>query len=91
MTQTATQPREQVLVATDFGYGDLDRLLGRIVGAMTGHTSAEVPDPRRGASPSATVIEYRFRFDRDVMRNTVAHGHGCSAGFVCHVEDVDEQ
>lgn len=78
----------QQLVAIDFvGAGDSGNLIDRLGDALVGCSSRFIPDARRGAAPDATVLEHRFEFDTSKMRNTVAHGHGCAAGFIVHVED----
>jgi hypothetical protein len=76
----------QTLVATDFGNGDIDRLVTRIGDAAVSVHAGCAPDPRRGAAPDALVPVVRVEFDTSMLRNTVAHGIGCAAGFVVHVE-----
>jgi hypothetical protein len=66
------------LVTFDYGRGDAERLLERLADytvAIERSVYGEIPTMR---------ITLRSGFDG--LRNTVAHGMACSAGFVCHVE-----
>ena len=38
------------------------------------------------ASNGKPVLRITFDDSFDGMRDTVAHGHGCATGFVCHIE-----
>lgn len=79
-----TEIRTQTLVLMDYsGEGDLKAVLTKVpwVDRSTGVT-AHYRDPDR------TVPTHRIVFDIDQIRNTNAHGIGCNAGFVCHIEET---
>lgn len=86
-----TAGRSYVLVALDLGgvicspeelAARLDRCAGRP--AVLAVEVAQVPDPRIGAEPGATVTEARFTIDAAALRNTYAHARGYGAGYVVH-------
>lgn len=78
----------RTLVALDFGADrsgnapDLDRLRDRIGAALIDVATDEVPHWRTGEPQTRHLV----RFDADELRDTHAHGIGCAAGFVCHLE-----
>lgn len=82
MTTTPTY----TLVAEDFGKGDAKALLARLGTAAVTITETSRTMTTRGEERTINGLRIVMDGSFDGMRNTVAHGHACSAGFIAFCE-----
>lgn len=86
-TTTAVRTtRTYTLVAEDFGNGNAETLFSRLGTAAVTITATTRTMTTRGQERTITGFRVEMDGGFDGMRNTVAHGHACAAGFVAFCE-----
>jgi len=85
-SREATMNTTYILVAENFGNGNAEALFARLGSAAVTITETTRTMTTRGVERTIPGFRIEMAGGFNGMRNTVAHGHACSTGFIAFCE-----